>query len=100
MYLLVDDIRNTPSDFIARTYEAAELSLWSLKAYITVLILDHDLGEEKTGYDLCVWALEHNCLPREVQLVTSNPVGRENIKLALINAGYASKNGLIWSLSK
>lgn len=100
MYLLVDDLRNTPTDFIARTYEAAEIALWNLRPYITVLILDHDLGEEKDGYDLCKWALEHNCLPREVQLVTSNPVGRENIRLALINAGYSSKEGLIWKLNK
>jgi len=92
MYLLIDDIRNTPCDFIARTVGAGKLSLEKLHNCLTHVILDHDLGEEQTGYDVCVWALEKGYMPDNVQLVTDNPVGRDNISAALINAGYVCIN--------
>lgn len=84
--LLIDDVRDLPVDEIARTYwdgiEALEKrGPWDL------LVLDHDLGNysedgtELTGYDVVCW-LEQNpqYLPKEIQLITANPVGRQRMR--------------------
>lgn len=92
MYLLIDDLRNTPTDFIARTAEAGKISLKSLHPVLTHVVFDHDLGEEETGYDVMMWALNNSVMPPNVQLVTSNPVGRDNMIAALLNAGYKQKS--------
>lgn len=86
MWLLVDDKRELNCDVTARTYEAGKLLLdtcpWEC------LCIDHDLGTELNGYNLIVWALANDKLPNKVQIVTSNPVGADNIRAALKNAGY------------
>ena len=48
------------------------------------ICFDHDLGEEKTGYDAAKWLVEY-CLDYNLDLPkwsiqSSNPVGRENIE--------------------
>ena len=45
--------------------------------------LDHDLGEEKTGYDICKYIIENNIKLDRVYIHTSNPVGRDNMKQLL-----------------
>ncbi len=50
---------------------------------------DHDLGEEKTGYDAAKWLVEY-CLDYNLDLPkwniqSSNPVGKENIECLLEN---------------
>lgn len=58
MKLFIDDIRNAPSPswIIARDYNSAlELIKTGL---IEEISFDHDLGEEKTGYDLMVFLEE------------------------------------------
>lgn len=92
--LLIDDIRN--SDFIevsygvrptaeARTFDegikALETGKWD------ILYLDHDLAEvdmAKTGYGIMNF-LEANpqFLPKEIVLVTSNPVGRRQMQVVI-----------------
>jgi hypothetical protein len=85
--LLIDDLRVMTVHRTARTYDDGIVALqngpWD------VLYLDHDLGEEKTGYDITNW-LEQNPAyqPEAVVLVTMNPVGRENIARALVAMGY------------
>lgn len=97
-WLLIDDVRNLNTEGVART--AAEgKALLKAQAWECVC-LDHDLGESTTGYDVLVWALESNLCPPHVQLVTSNPVGRRNMKAALENAGYTSKDGINYVLPK
>lgn len=58
----------------------------------SVLYIDHDLGEDKTGYDLINWALvplnNKDWLPDEVVIVSSNPVGIANIARALEKSGF------------
>lgn len=83
MRLYVDDIRPCPEGFVlARSYEEAVEII--LRKRIRVLSLDHDLGQEKSGYDLCKFLVE-NCLdsriewPDEIYLHTDNPVGRNNM---------------------
>lgn len=96
MWLLIDDVRDLNADAIARTPEAGKRLLgagpWSC------LCLDHDLGTPESGYDVLVWALTNDCLPRRVQLVTSNPVGRRNMAAALEVAGYTSLDGINFKL--
>lgn len=91
-HLLIDDMREYEMDHIARTPKDGMKALLSFP--VTHLYLDHDLGDPDipTGYDVLVWALERGCVPSNVQLVTSNPVGRDRMASALENAGYAKKN--------
>lgn len=89
-YLLIDDQRNYHADRVARTFEdgivALQEEVWD------ILMLDHDLDNPdptKTGYQICNW-LEQNSQhqPKEVQIITSNPVGRDNMAAALRHMGY------------
>ena len=57
-----------------------------------------DLGREEFGYDVMKWMLEQSIFPPRIQLVTSNPVGRENIKMLLSSYGYATKDGVNFNL--
>lgn len=54
---------------------------------VLAISFDHDLGTEKTGYDLARWIEEHvylDMIPRfQWNIHSANPVGRENIKRAL-----------------
>lgn len=88
MWLLIDDMRDGYGcDVIARTPEAAQACL-DMKMW-DAAIFDHDLGDaHKSGYDVMKEALNRHTLPRQIQLVTSNPVGRDNM-IALLKAnGY------------
>lgn len=92
MWLLIDDERNLNTDAIARTPEAAR-KLLSFGGWDCVCF-DHDLGCSESGYDVLVWGLDVGFIPKQVQLVTSNPVGRQNMRLALENKGYVTKDGI------
>lgn len=84
-YLLwIDDIRPIPNDYIntyhvivARSYKEAISKLNSMK--FDVICLDHDLGEDFTGYDICKYIIEHNIQCSEYRIHTSNVVGRQNM---------------------
>lgn len=84
----VDDLRNIPEDFKgARNFEEAVELLVSNK--VSVLSLDHDLGEDingnllKNGYDLVKWICENyedkGLFIEDIYIHTDNPVGRENM---------------------
>lgn len=83
--ILIDDIRNLPADRVARTFEDGIEALknegpWDL------LLLDHDLGQEdgKDGTGIVNWLEENkNLMPKEVIIVSSNPVGRNRMRLVL-----------------
>lgn len=84
--LLIDDIREIDADVVCRTYDAGISALKNLGPF-SVLYLDHDLGDEdmgKTGYGIMNF-LEANpdLKPDEVVLVTSNPVGRQRMKVVV-----------------
>ena len=65
-------------------------SYWDVDyVFPTLICFDHDLGEEKTGFD-CVKFLVEFCDKNNIELPictchSSNPVGRENI-LSYINS--------------
>jgi hypothetical protein len=82
--LYIDDLR-TPCNYIqnhyniiiARTFKDAINELNKRK--YKVIDLDHDLGEEKTGYDICKYIIENDIKITRVYIHSSNPVGRFNM---------------------
>lgn len=83
--LYVDDLRNPPEQLknqyniiICRTYEEAIYNL-NIRNYDSI-DLDHDLGEEYTGYDIYKFIIENNINIQNIYIHTSNPVGRFNMK--------------------
>lgn len=94
--LLIDDLRDLPSDRIARNFADGIYALQNDGPW-DELLLDHDLASwdadhrERTGYHIVLF-LEANpeFRPRFVRLVTGNPVGRDNMARALEAMGYSA----------
>ena len=82
--LYIDDLR-TPCNYIqnhynviiARTFKDAINELNKRK--YKVIDLDHDLGEEKTGYDICKYIIENDIKITRVYIHSNNHVGRFNM---------------------
>lgn len=95
MQLLIDDTRDIGTEVTARTWGAGKALICPDAPYSwDVIYFDHDLAEknpEDTGYTLLREALQWGWLERrtKVGIVTSNPVGRENMERALRSNGYA-----------
>ena len=86
--LYVDDVRfpkvwqnKLDEVTVARTYEQALKNLMVRK--FDVVDLDHDLAEEKTGYDIVKFMVENKIFAPTIYLHTANPVGRNNMKQLL-----------------
>jgi hypothetical protein len=94
MWLLIDDTRDLYCDAIARTPEAAK----ELLAHITweCICFDHDLGTKESGYDIMKWMFIRMIYPNQIQLVTSNPVGRDNMIALLKQERYTSSDNVNW----
>ena len=88
MFVVIDDTRDCGGDIIVRTPQAGKLILEKLRGQITVLFIDFDLGSDETGADVLKWALQNDCLPRDVQPISMNPVGRKELECVLIDVGY------------
>ena len=98
-YVYVDDIRKYPpdldSDYVVitcRTYAAAieTIKYLSTAGQNFVLDLDHDLGETKTGYDICKFIVENELTQcGYIILHTQNAVCMANMKQLLSHYGYA-----------
>ena len=98
--IFVDDVREPPDSswIIVRNYETARHLIFSFLTpgtpELDAISLDHDLGEEKTGYDL-MKDLEHHFFLRhekmtagrapfgqscpEIFFHSANPVGLQNM---------------------
>lgn len=90
--LLIDDMRDIKADVVARTY-AEGINALAYDGPFDILYLDHDLGEvdinsdyayDPSGYGVMCF-LEENpqYLPKQIVLVTSNPVGRKNMQVVI-----------------
>jgi hypothetical protein len=97
--LAIDDSRELPeASVLARNFNEGIRQL-ELNGPWDLLLLDHDLasfdndGKEKTGYDIMCW-LEENLqfLPKKIECVSANPVGRSRITL-LITSLYRKRDG-------
>lgn len=82
--LWVDDLRDIPNNYIgeyhtviARNYDEAIKELNRFR--YDIISLDHDLGEGKSGYDICKYIIENNIQCNEFRIHTRNPVGRDNM---------------------
>jgi hypothetical protein len=85
--LFLDDVREVPNGFlVARDYVTAVHMMIGLDCP-KVMSFDHDLGEEKSGYDVAWWMVEKDMdedgkwIPRDFEYYvhSANPVGAENI---------------------
>ena len=98
MWLLIDDQRELGCDVIIRRPEVA-MTILRNKTFmndVECVCLDHDLASEITGYEICKQACEEGLFPDHVQLVTDNPVGRENMARCLASHGYTSIDQCNW----
>lgn len=84
LVIAVDDMRDLKADILCRTYKGASELANAMCFKDMELLLDHDLGESKTGYDFIKELLLTKNLPWQVFIVSSNPVGRDNIGGALM----------------
>jgi len=95
MRLLIDDIRSIENvDVTVRSYDAGIDNLKTRK--FDHVIIDHDLGYDKTGYDILKWCEINKIWPETVELITSNPVGRENMERVLISNNYFKINNRLF----
>ena len=97
-YIYVDDIRKCPNHieesfvtFTCRTYAAAiEVINYctSFKDVEVYLDLDHDLGEEKSGYDIAKYIVENKIPITGYKVHSMNPVGVWNINQLMEHYNY------------
>lgn len=97
-YIFVDDERDFNSDalknditlIVCRSYASTIEVLERCKdhGWEAWLDLDHDLGEEKTGYDICKFIVENQIPILGYTLHTMNLVGMQNMKQLLSHYGY------------
>lgn len=83
--LYVDDIRQVPNSFndyynVTKVTNYVDAIQELQKSCFEYIDLDHDLGEEKTGYDICKYIIENNIQCKTLYIHTSNPVGRYNME--------------------
>lgn len=91
--LYIDDIReinknlyNQFNIYIAKNYNEAIAILNKNK--IDIIDLDHDLSEDKTGYDIAKYIVENNINIGGFNIHSMNVVGRKNIRDLLMHYGY------------
>ena len=83
--LWVDDLRDPPDGtwVVARDYHPAIEILETDR--VKKVSLDHDLGPDETGYDICLWMSRTGIWPNTIALHTANPLGREAMYDHLVN---------------
>lgn len=98
MKLFVDDKRDPPTEawLIARDYMTAIMALET--GLITIISLDHDLGDAKTGYDVICWIEKqvrtNDFIPPKIMTCHSaNPVGKTRIEQAIKAINKEKQNG-------
>ena len=81
--VFLDDARPCPAGFTAAR-NFAECILLLEEFEVNVLSLDHDLGENKTGYDVAQWLVNHTRWPNEVFLHSSSLASRDKMYQLLV----------------
>lgn len=87
--LYLDDIRAVPTGYFLVTSYDEFVSFLKEHGLPIFISFDHDLGEEKTGYDCAKFLVEY-CLDHvetlpDYKVHSQNPVGKENIEKLLEN---------------
>ena len=84
MKVFLDDLRPTPEGW-HRAYWPDEVFALLESGDVTIVSLDHDLGDDSrgTGYDVIVWIEEavvtRGFIPPEILIHSANPAGRERM---------------------
>lgn len=96
----LDDLRDCPEGFVlAKNID--ELKKIFEENEVTILSLDHDLGEDEngnllpTGYDFVKYFCEYGLFCDKIYLHTDNTVGKDNIEAVLKASqrrGFISKD--------
>lgn len=100
MKILVDDVRSMETvDIIFRNPNVALDIIKNSISKIDFLYLDHDMGTEYIdGYQFIKQLLyKFHIFPKQIMIVSSNPVGRKNIENVLQDNNYYL-NGFIWRI--
>ncbi len=102
-FVMIDDIRDIdkyvnarPDEKLTiRTFEDGLKFVQTTNLKEITLLMDNDLDDETPGhegYDVLKEAIEHRNYPREVVIVTSNPVARKRMINMLEAHEYAPHN--------
>ena len=97
LYIYLDDIRSMPwqttlycdKAIVVRNYASAVAAIKKYYSPSVDLIcdLDHDLGNDLTGYDFCKYLIENEITGR-FHIHSMNPVGAENMRQLLNHYGW------------
>lgn len=95
-WAIIDDERTLNCELIARNGRDGIKLVQDHFEEIECLCMDHDLGDAKkmSGYDVLQILGQLNVLPDKIQLVTSNPVGRLNMRKFLEKQGFITNDGI------
>lgn len=91
IYLIwLDDERIAPAiaDYWAKSYDEAIEIFKNNEDKIFIVDFDHDLGKNKTGYDVAKYIVENNIPMIAYKVHSMNPIGRANIDQLLSHYGY------------
>lgn len=97
IYIYVDDIRSIPKNIpdgmgivTCRNYKQAidAINFYIQRNTTIFLDLDHDLGEDKSGYDVAKYFVKTGYLNMRFHVHSMNIVGRKNITELLTHYGY------------
>ena len=97
IYIYIDDMRQPliPGALWVKSYDEAIAALKAIQStseitlmpFSLVVDFDHDLGEDKTGYDIAKWLVEYNYFGK-FRIHSMNPVGANNIRQLLKHYGW------------
>ena len=94
IYIYIDDMRQPfiHNAIWVKSYDEAIAAMRSAVEEMNIPIaltidFDHDLGEEKTGYDFAKWLIEQNYIGK-FRIHSMNPVGASNIRQLLKHYGW------------
>lgn len=96
IYIFVDDIRKPvriPDGMaytVCRDYNTAISEIKRYIGYESEIIVDfdHDLGTNKSGYDIAKWIVGQGYPNIRFRIHSMNPVGVKNIRELLTHYGY------------
>ena len=92
----IDDIRPAPKGYHwCKNYKQAIAMIDYFSACeggIELISFDHDLAEEKSGYDIAKYLVENQSYIKGYKVHSANPVGRFNIEQLLNHYGYKKHN--------
>lgn len=94
--IFLDDVRNVIPRGDYRTFSVCrsyDKCIQSLNEHAAAgddiyLDLDHDLGEDKTGYDVCKYIVENHIPITAFSIHSQNPVDVQNMRQLMIHYGY------------